>query len=760
MSGPDWRAWARLYEDEAEARRGAAAVEMRLEAARIYDTHLGDPRGAEAQLRAANRLSPDDPRPIHALADLHEAQGDLAEARRWLARAQTLTPAEDIDGRLALLCRLGVIAQDHLHDQEGAFAAFKEAILLAPDDLEILTRLRLALPEDDPRARLAILRRRPRPEAPEARAAILKQIARLEMQGGDAEAARLALEEALALCPTDEEALWASLALGGVGLKLEAAELSGLWRCIGALQEAHGAAWVAAGEGAPTAARRALAYHAEAQGAWAEAVALWPREAHEDEWRWALAMERAGDVEAARGALAERVALEPGDEIAEASLRRLDPIFEQLRAGGAYAADAAEAEGDLDAALRLTTTPQARARRLALRGDWVGAAAALESGDPLVWAEARLRAGDEDGAVALLRAHVEALSPTRRRLLLTLAQARGDVALERDLLAREALNAEGAYRAALLLRRAALEGSDVEGWARRVALLREVLALTPGARAAHRALGRLYFEAGDVAALADLYQEELRRAALSEAERADRLRRLAELYEYRLDRPAAASECYEALLHAAPLTAIEGLERIYERTARPQALAAVLKRRAAAASAPKEAAWAYLRYGELLHERVEDHAAAAEAYRHALSLDPTLRPAAMALERITLRGGGDPAAFYEEALAQPTPFEDAQTLRHKRDLCLGTPGAASEGALGRWAVLRRAYDLGDWPTAAAALRAEAEAGAEAERADLNALAFRLMRGHPQAAAFIEGLGEAAGLEARLSLDVEGVAAPW
>lgn len=277
-----------------------------------------------------------------------------------------------------------------------------------------------------------------------------------------------------------------------------------------------------------------------------------------------------------------------------------------------------------------------------------------------------------------------------------------------------ALSAERAHgatpsRALALLTRLGAEHAAVGAPDAAVAAWRGALEVRPDWLPARNGLGRLLYQHGRWSDLAALHQDELATLEPGDPARAGLLGRLAELYEFRLERPAAAAEAYEAVLSLKPRApdALAGLERIYAGTRRFGDLARVLRARADEIEDPRDRAAIMFRLGELLHEQLDQPEEALDAYEVALTLWPDLLPAAWALERLVvarserdrlvmlyrnllprLRSAGQRAVAAHK-LAALLPPSDARPLLEE---VAGGPAADASAA---WALVREAAELGD-----------------------------------------------------------------
>ncbi|MFN3200637.1 MAG: hypothetical protein ACE366_19715 [Bradymonadia bacterium] len=132
------------------------------------------------------------------------------------------------------------------------------------------------------------------------------------------------------------------------------------------------------------------------------------------------------------------------------------------------------------------------------------------------------------------------------------------------------------------------------------ALWRQALALDPASLSARVGLGRLLNHLGRWHDLAAFHEEELASLPEGDLRTLPLLSQLANLYAYHLEEETLAAGAFEALLAAAPerFDAQLGLERIYDRQQRVEALQRVLEVRAAQSVNPVEQAVSWLTIAE------------------------------------------------------------------------------------------------------------------------------------------------------------------
>jgi tetratricopeptide (TPR) repeat protein len=202
-----WPDVAAMLEQHAMvARAPAKRAELYVALARTLERELGDsPRALEAWTAAAE-LEPDHPEAAAALARLDTRDGDPDAAIQRLRRAalRAADPAQRANAHQAL----GLALQD-AGDEAGAREAFLDALDHDPDHLPSITALRRAAIElgDDRGAVRWLEREVSLTTKPRLRAQLLAKLGALRAEAGDAEAARAAWEEAIAIDGDVDEAL-------------------------------------------------------------------------------------------------------------------------------------------------------------------------------------------------------------------------------------------------------------------------------------------------------------------------------------------------------------------------------------------------------------------------------------------------------------------------------------------------------------------------------------------------------------------------
>ena len=152
-------------------------------------------------------------------------------------------------------------------------------------------------------------------------------------------------------------------------------------------------------------------------------------------------------------------------------------------------------------------------------------------------------------------------------------------------------------------------------------LFAAVLTDDPGHARAGEAMARIAERTGDFKTLADLL---VRRAeARRGIEKAEALVKVAEVYEDHLNDLPEATRRFEAVLAIDPsnLSALKGLDRIFNRNGQYRELLEVLQRQIEVAATPRQKINLYERIAGLHDEEFLDHARAAEALESILAID-------------------------------------------------------------------------------------------------------------------------------------------
>jgi len=164
-------------------------------------------------------------------------------------------------------------------------------------------------------------------------------------------------------------------------------------------------------------------------------------------------------------------------------------------------------------------------------------------------------------------------------------------------------------------------------------LYASVLVDDPGHARAGEAMARIAERTGDFPTLAQLLER--RAEARRGLEKAEALAKVAEVYEDHLNDLAEATRRFEAVLAIDPanLTALKGLDRIFNRTGKYRELLEVLERQIEVAATPRQKINLYERIAALHDEEFLDHGDAAKALESILAIDPANDNALTALAR-------------------------------------------------------------------------------------------------------------------------------
>jgi tetratricopeptide (TPR) repeat protein len=164
-------------------------------------------------------------------------------------------------------------------------------------------------------------------------------------------------------------------------------------------------------------------------------------------------------------------------------------------------------------------------------------------------------------------------------------------------------------------------------------LFEQIFAEDPGHQKATDALARIYQRAEDHAGFAKILER--RSEALRGEAKVETICKLAELYEDQLNNLPEATRRYEAALEldGQALTALRGLDRIYNRTGKYKELLQNLERQVSISATPRQKIKLFERIAGIHDEEFLDHAKAAEAYEAILQIDGAHEGALTALVR-------------------------------------------------------------------------------------------------------------------------------
>ncbi|MBM4360459.1 MAG: tetratricopeptide repeat protein, partial [Deltaproteobacteria bacterium] len=183
-------------------------------------------------------------------------------------------------------------------------------------------------------------------------------------------------------------------------------------------------------------------------------------------------------------------------------------------------------------------------------------------------------------------------------------------------------------------------------------LYEATLAEDPGHQKTVDALARIYQRNGDSAGYVKILERQAE--ALTGAQRAETLARIAEIFEDNLSDLAEAQRRFEAALEFDPscLNAIRGLDRVFNRTGRYQELLANLERQVTISATPRQRITLLERIAGIHEEEYLDHTRAAESLEKILSLDAGHEGAITGLMRHyrALDRWDDVNSLYERAL--------------------------------------------------------------------------------------------------------------
>jgi tetratricopeptide (TPR) repeat protein len=168
---------------------------------------------------------------------------------------------------------------------------------------------------------------------------------------------------------------------------------------------------------------------------------------------------------------------------------------------------------------------------------------------------------------------------------------------------------------------AELYGTKLNDAQRSLDLYEQIFKEDPGHKKAGEALGGIYRGKEDWSGLAKILEKEA--DALRGERKIDTICRIAELYEDQLNDLVEATRRYEAALVIDPLalTALKGLDRIYNRTGRYKELLENLGNQIHIAATPRQKINLYERMAGIHEEEFLDHVKAAETLESILGID-------------------------------------------------------------------------------------------------------------------------------------------
>jgi tetratricopeptide (TPR) repeat protein len=215
-------------------------------------------------------------------------------------------------------------------------------------------------------------------------------------------------------------------------------------------------------------------------------------------------------------------------------------------------------------------------------------------------------------------------------------------------------------RKSLLYKAAQIEEEILENPDAAIATYHQVLKIDEIDGPALDALERLYIQLERWPALKDIYTKKAEHAATPD-ERKQMLFVLGQVYDRELGDVAKAIETYQAILDLDrdDLAAIQALDRLYGQAGRWYDLLQILEREVELSESTGETVALKHRIGQLWEKELKDLTRAIEAYREALTLDPTHEPTVAALAGL-LHVEGEPvlaAQVLEPIYADAGEFE-------------------------------------------------------------------------------------------------------
>jgi tetratricopeptide (TPR) repeat protein len=184
-------------------------------------------------------------------------------------------------------------------------------------------------------------------------------------------------------------------------------------------------------------------------------------------------------------------------------------------------------------------------------------------------------------------------------------------------------------------------------------LFEQVVGEDPGHAKATEALARIYLKLEDHAGYAKILERKIE--ALRGEARVDAMCKLAQLHEEQLNDQAEATRRYEAVLEAdaSNLTALKGLDRIFEKMGRYRELLANLERQLELAATPRQKIQLLERVARVHDEEFLERPEAAATLQRIIDLDGDNEAALVGLARLyrLLDRWGDVANLYERHVA-------------------------------------------------------------------------------------------------------------
>ncbi len=236
---------------------------------------------------------------------------------------------------------------------------------------------------------------------------------------------------------------------------------------------------------------------------------------------------------------------------------------------------------------------------------------------------------------------------------------------------------------------------------------RKALELNPTWYPAQVGLGQLLDAQGRWGDLAEVLQLQLTEMAPDDAGRVGLLGRLAELYEFNLEKHEAAADVYAEILSLkgyAP-DAVAGLQRVLYNTGAYERLADELANLAQVVDDEEERARLYLKSGDILEHKLGQPDRAEERYLSSLSCRPGWPPAVLALEWHYASAGAHAklAGHYRALLESGSVFGVVD--QHKVamlaenlsavDQWRGLAEAGENNVFAAWSAMRLRAELGD-----------------------------------------------------------------
>lgn len=219
-------------------------------------------------------------------------------------------------------------------------------------------------------------------------------------------------------------------------------------------------------------------------------------------------------------------------------------------------------------------------------------------------------------------------------------------------------------RKALLYKSAQIEEEILESPDQAIASYHQVLKIDDVDETALDALERLYIKLERWNDLKDVYAKKAEHAT-SPDDRKQMLAVLGQVYDRELGDVPKAIETYQGILDIDrdDVGAIQSLDRLYGQAGRWYDLLQILEREVELSGSTRETVATKHRIGQLWERELKDQARAVDAYREAVSLDPTFDPSIQALDGILHRPGGEGEPVLAAQVLEPLYADSGEFVK-------------------------------------------------------------------------------------------------